>query len=250
MSPCLSIRHNGHTIDDHEKTSISIIHSTDMIEMTLTTYATTIPANTTTTTNTDPPNKPVLIQTITAPPALPLRTTTNDHHIIGHPYTLHAPMCASSSNAASASDTNHSINSLMLSTSVPIKIGTKIDNIDRDANHKSNRIRYTFGLNTRKKSTSNASDASKRTPTKLNNHKSMESIASMATDARKSPSNLNHTSSESLALQCMSSSNATTIDTNEFVDANQFKANRNVFVSTINDRGSKLVKQTTIDYYV
>lgn len=266
MSPCLSIRHNGQTIDDHEKTSISIVQTTDMIEMTVTTYTTTTPTMTTTT-NAEPPNKTVLSQSA----SVPLRTSIQDHHpIAGNSLGLHAPLTAHNSNKphASSGDANQSLNTLMLSTSVPIKIGSRIDNIDREPNHKSNRIRYTFGLNTRKKTTNAATtvaaatttitnptniDASRHTNA-MHNHKSMESIYSMTADAQKVPSTTDPTSIVSLADNVPNAS----MDVNGKIDSKQtmhkFLVNRSqsstVFVTNMNDRGSKLVKQTSIDYYV
>lgn len=251
MSPCLSLRQNSDTIHDHEKTSISIVQTMDTIEMTVTTYttATTTPPTTTqtmstilsqatATPNAEPPTKAVLKHTPAVPPQT--STTTTDRSVLVKPNAAHAPPSFSCGVA------DQSINTLMLSTSVPIKIGNKIDNIDRETHsNKNNRIRYTFGLNTRKKCA--ATDVSKRTASakfiSTNSHKSMEQISTEPLSLKYVPS--------ANALRGPNSVELQRGPANELQRAvDRQAAVSTVLVSNMNERGSKLVKQTTIDYYV
>lgn len=135
----------------------------------------------------------------------------------------------------------------MLSTSVPIKIGNKIDNIDRESHiNKNNRIRYTFGLSSRKKST--AADVSRRTA----------SVKCSLADNCKS---VGHAGVESVSPNRVPTVNASVMPSSDKLHSNEPEsdqqravvrnsAGKSVFVPNMNERGPRLAKQTTIDYYV
>lgn len=213
--------------------------------MTVTTYATEKAALATTATQTmpatlsqvaathsaEPPIKAVLKQAIVPPRTSP----ASDHSIIS---TYLSSTC---------SHANQSLNSLMLSTSVPIKIGNKIDNIDHEPHsNKNNRIRYTFGLNSRKKST--ADDVSRR-------------AASVKCSSANNYKSVGHAGVRSVSPNRVPTANESVMPSSDELHSNEPESDRqravvrklagkSVFVPNMNERGPRLAKQTTIDYYV
>lgn len=177
----------------------------------------------------------------------------------------------------SGSGGNLSINDLLLSTSVPIKIGGDAISHTKDSQKSSNRIRYTFGLSALKTSTSSNKPTKfnseqmqmhTQTPNRANkidrnsNNKSMESLHLSGSIAIESNNLKNKQySTESLPANYYDENHRSTTETNIHAQpqyplvlpqsqAQHQPTSKAQYIEMDRKTNGKFVKQTTIDYYV
>lgn len=151
--------------------------------------------------------------------------------------TLNVSLNGSQKTKSNSTSSDVSTNGLLMSTSVPIKIGTECIQHCKDSIKSTKRIRYTFGL--RKSNKLSSEQSIKRNEQVDSNYKdkSMESLylnSSLTTEYGFS--NVEENRTESLPVTCHNNDH----------DMNRAQ----IQFDQSKSQNKRLVKQTTIDYYV
>lgn len=201
--------------------------------------------------NKQPPNATVLFPKTHIQPA---NSSNETNRIVNTNYT------AVTNTKSNTNIGANSLNSLLLSTSVPIKIGSEKELIGRDS-HKNNRIRYTFGLNTIKKSIICDQPKHAKFNGSNSNNKSMESICLDEANITDKMTFKNRTNIEPMPTKCHADKESKmmhlvhiepshAIETKNPSGILPEQQSETTFCGSSNKSDSKFVKQTTIDYYV